>query len=86
VHMVATMTAELRDMFLQREPEEAMQRRLLNSGMITFYESVVQKLIMKKVSSVYAVHSQRMWFREPEVWIDVDPDTESVTRTQDPIT
>jgi type IV pilus assembly protein PilB len=84
VHMVATMTAELQDMFLQRQ-YDSIQLRLLDSGMITFYQSVVQKLITKKISSVYAVHSQRMWLREPQVWLDVDPDTGSVTRTREPI-
>ncbi len=75
VHEVATMTADLRDMFLQGTPTRAIRQHMLDCGMTTFYQSAVHKLVTRKISSATAVTCLRYLWRERNAWLDVDPDT-----------
>jgi type II secretory ATPase GspE/PulE/Tfp pilus assembly ATPase PilB-like protein len=75
VHEVATMTADLRDMFLQGTPTQAIRQHMLDCGMTTFYQSAVHKLVTHRISSATAVTCYRYSWREPNGWLDVDPHT-----------
>lgn len=81
VHEVAVMNDDLRTMFLQKSPPEAIRQHLLDRGMTTYYESTIQKLVAREIASTAAVaYCQHLW-RELKGWITVDPDSGLARRT-----
>jgi type II secretory ATPase GspE/PulE/Tfp pilus assembly ATPase PilB-like protein len=75
IHEVATMTENLREMFLQSEPSGRIRQALLDGGMATYYESALHKLVTRQVASTTVFAHFGYWRTNPTDWIDVDAAT-----------